>query len=270
MKYGKICKAEFIERPNRFVAVVRLKEEGGSNRRGSGTEGEIVRVHVKNTGRCRELLVPGAEVILEDFRDRMGSRKMEYSLIAVYKDAADNGSLLINMDSQAPNAAVREMLEEGSPELPGLKYPLSHIKPEAKFGDSRLDFYVEDAGAEGGAGDAAAEERAEDANRQKAFIEVKGVTLEVKGIVRFPDVPTERGTKHLKELQRAAAEGYAAYVVFVIQMDRAEKFEPNAATDPVFAKELARAADSGVHVLAYTCRVAENGMSVKTPIPVNL
>lgn len=261
MKYGKICKAEFIERPNRFVAVVRLKEEGGNNRRGSEPREQIVRVHVKNTGRCRELLVPGAEVILEDFRDRMGSRKMEYSLIAVYKDAADNGSLLINMDSQAPNAAVREMLEEGSPELPGLKYPLSLIKPEAKFGDSRLDFYVEDAGAEGTAGNAA---------RQKAFIEVKGVTLENNGIVRFPDAPTVRGTKHLKELQRAAAEGYAAYVVFVIQMDRAEKFEPNAATDPAFAKELARAADSGVQVLAYTCRVAENGMSVKTPIPVNL
>ena len=265
MKYGKICKAEFIERPNRFVAVVRLKEEGDSNRRGSEPGEQIVRVHVKNTGRCREILVPGAELILEDFRDRMGSRKMEYSLIAVYKDAADNGSLLINMDSQAPNAAVREMLEEGSPALPGLKYPLSLIKPEAKFGDSRLDFYVEDAGAEGGAGDAA-----RDAARQKAFIEVKGVTLEDKGIVRFPDAPTERGTKHLKELQRAAAEGYAAYVVFVIQMDRAEKFEPNAATDPVFAKELARAADSGVQVLAYTCRVAENGMSVHKQLPVEI
>ena len=245
MKYKKICKAEFIERPNRFVAVVRLKETG-----------KIIRVHVKNTGRCRELLVPGAEVILDDFRDRMGSRKMEYSLIAVYK-----GDLLINMDSQAPNAAVHEMLKEGRLKLAGLKYPLSLIKPEAKFGDSRLDFYVEDAGAEAAAGDA---------TRQKAFIEVKGVTLEDKGIVRFPDAPTERGTKHLKELQRAAAEGYAVYVVFVIQMDRAEKFEPNAATDPVFAKELVRAADSGVRVLAYTCRVVENGMSIKKAIPVNL
>ena len=236
MKYEKICKAEFMERPNRFVAVVRLKETG-----------KIIRVHVKNTGRCRELLVPGAEVILEDFRDRMGSRKMEYSLIAVYK-----GDLLINMDSQAPNIAVGEMLKEGRLKLPGLKYPLSRIKPEAKFGDSRLDFYVEDA------------------EQRKAYIEVKGVTLEDDSIVRFPDAPTERGTKHLKELQKAAAEGFGAYVIFVVQMDRAEKFEPNAATDPVFAETLSRVGSSGVNILSYTCRVEEDGMTIAAPLATRL
>ena len=224
------------------MALVRLKETG-----------KIVRVHVKNTGRCRELLVPGAEVILEDFRDRMGSRKMEYSLIAVYK-----GDLLINMDSQAPNIAVGEMLKEGRLKLPCLKYPLSLIKPEAKFGDSRLDFYVEDAGT------------AEGTDSRKAFIEVKGVTLEDDGIVRFPDAPTERGTKHLKELQKAAAEGFGAYVVFVVQMERAEKFEPNAVTDPAFAEELAQAADSGVKILAYTCQVEEDGMTIAAPRVIRL
>ena len=228
MKYKKICKAEFIERPNRFVAVVRLKEDG-----------RVVRVHVKNTGRCRELLVPGAEVILEDFRDRMGSRKMEYSLIAVYK-----GDLLINMDSQAPNIVVGEMLKGGSPKLTGLEYPLSLIKPEAKYGDSRLDFYVEDAAG------------------SKAFIEVKGVTLEEDGIVRFPDAPTERGTKHLKELVKAAGEGYGAYAVFVVQMDRAERFEPNEKTDTAFAEAFHYACGHGVEALAYTCSVGEDSMTI--------
>lgn len=232
MKYGKICKAEYIERPNRFVAVVRLPE------------GDTVRVHVKNTGRCRELLVPGAEVILEDFEGRMGKRKMRYSLIAVYKD-----DLLINMDSQAPNAAVREMLTEGSPKLPGLDYPLKVIRPETVYGDSRLDFY------------------AEDAEGRRALIEVKGVTLEDKGTVRFPDAPTERGRKHLNELVRAAAEGYAAYAVFIVQMERAEQFEPNRMTDPDFAEALERAGDAGVKILVYTCSVREDEMTVSGSLP---
>ena len=214
------------------MAAVRLKEDG-----------RVVRVHVKNTGRCRELLVPGAEVILEDFRGRMGSRKMEYSLIAVYK-----GDLLINMDSQAPNIVMGEMLKEGKIRLPGLKYQLSLIKPEAKFGDSRLDFYVEDAESD------------------KAFIEVKGVTLEEDGIVKFPDAPTERGTKHLKELVKAAGKGYGAYVVFVVQMDRAERFEPNDATDPAFAEAFHYACGHGVQALAFTCRVGEDGMTIDRPL----
>ena len=171
MRYEKIIKAVFIERPNRFIAICRVGNEA-------------IKVHVKNTGRCRELLITGAVVYLEDFEGRMGSRKMRYSLIGVEK-VTEGGILMINMDSQAPNKAVSEALSDGTIKLPGMEESLS-VKAEKTFGHSRFDFYAEDDGG------------------HKAFIEVKGVTLEDSGIASFPDAPTERGVKHVRELIRAA------------------------------------------------------------------
>ncbi len=172
-----------MERPNRFVAICRVGNE-------------TLRVHVKNTGRCRELLIPGVTVYLEDFKGRMGSRKMRYSLIGVEK-VTEGDTLMINMDSQAPNKAVSEALSDGTIKLPDMVDSLS-VKAEKTFGDSRFDFY------------------AEDEHGHKAFIEVKGVTLEHEGIANFPDAPTQRGVKHIKELIRAAESGYNAYIVFII------------------------------------------------------
>ena len=170
MKYENICKGNFIARPNRFIAEVLIDEKKE-------------RAHVKNTGRCRELLIPGAEVYLEDFDGRMGTRKMRYSLIGVKK-----GEVLVNMDSQAPNKVCEEALLNGTLQLAGLG-KLSLVKREKTFGDSRFDFYVED--EEG----------------RKGWLEVKGVTLEEDGVARFPDAPTERGVKHVYELCKAVKEG---------------------------------------------------------------
>lgn len=242
MKYEKIIKAQFLARPNRFIAEVKLNREDGTE--------AVVRAHVKNTGRCRELLQPGATVYLEDFRGRMGNRKMEYSLIGVEK-VLPGRVLMVNMDSQAPNKVAAEALASGRIILPGMG-KLTVIKGEKTYGDSRFDFYVED--EEG----------------RKGYIEVKGVTLEKDGLVRFPDAPTERGVKHVRELIRAAEEGYTACALFIVQMEGMRVFMPNDETHKAFGDALRDAAHAGVHVLAYQCHVTEDSLSVSEPLPVEL
>lgn len=207
MKYKNIVSAKFIDRPNRFIAHVDI---GGT----------IETVHVKNTGRCRELLLPGAEVYLE--RADKTARKTQYDLIAVRK-----GGILINMDSQAPNQVVGEWLE---------KQDYTKIVPEYRYGDSRLDFYMEKADG-------------------RYLLEVKGCTLEMDGIGYFPDAPTVRGVKHLHELIRAKREGYHAAVAFVIQMNGVTEVRPNTQTHPEFAVALAEAKSAGVEILMLQCRV---------------
>lgn len=226
MKYENVCEARFISRPNRFIARVMLN-------------GEELTVHVKNTGRCRELLTENARVILE--KSSNPSRKTQYDLIAVYK-----GDTLVNMDSQSPNKAVGEWLKAGG----FLKNP-TIVKPESTFGKSRLDFYEEN-------------------ENEKAYVEVKGVTLEENGIARFPDAPTERGRKHLSELINARSQGYRAAVVFVIQMKGCHLFEPNYITDKPFAEELKRAYENGVEIIAVDCRVQPDGMTIDEKIEVRL
>lgn len=231
MRYEKVCKGTFIERPNRFIAKVVI-------------DGKEETVHVKNTGRCRELLVPGAEVYMEDFEGRMGKRKLRYSLIAVKK-----GNLLINMDSQAPNYVVEEALTDGRIKPPGMG-KLTCIKREKTFGDSRYDFYLED--EEG----------------RKGWMEVKGVTLEDNGICRFPDAPTQRGKKHINGLAKAVEMGYTCQVVFVIQMNGMRSFEPNDATDQDFGDALREASSCGVSVLAYDCTVEPDSLQINSQIKV--
>lgn len=218
MKYNNIQKAVFLSRPNRFVANVII-------------DGKETAVHVKNTGRCRELLTEGAEVWLE--KSNNPDRKYQYSLVSVKK-----GERMVNMDSQAPNKAVGEFLSEG-----GLFSDIKLIRPECKYGNSRFDFYVEYAD-------------------KKAFIEVKGVTLENDGVVSFPDAPTERGSKHLRELCECLKEGYEAYVFFVIQMKDVICFTANADHDPIFARTLKEAYNEGVKIVAYDCLVTEDGMKI--------
>lgn len=233
MKYENICKGNFIARPNRFIAEVLI-------------DGKKERAHVKNTGRCRELLIPGADVYLEDFDGRMGTRKMRYSLIGVKK-----GEVLVNMDSQAPNKVCEEALLQGRLLLPGMG-KLSTVKREKTFGDSRFDFYVEDE------------------NGNKGWLEVKGVTLEENGVARFPDAPTERGVKHVYELCKAVKEGHKGFVLFVIQMTGIERFEPNDRTHKDFGDALRQAAEVGVVILAYDCNVTEETLEIKDQIPVVL
>lgn len=228
MRYQKIIKGKFIERPNRFIAKVELAGEG------------IVTVHVKNTGRCKELLLPGVTVILEDFRERPEgqNRKTKFDLIAVYKVYDDKRTpLLINMDSQAPNKVVFEWLK---------KQNYDFIKPEYTFGDSRIDFYMEK-------GD------------KKFLLEVKGCTLEKDGIGYFPDAPTERGVKHLKELTKAAVSATTQLhcaVAFVIQMEGVREVRPNKETHPEFATALEEAQKSGVEVLFLSCKVSEDSLEI--------
>lgn len=237
MKYEKIIKGNFIERPNRFIAVVEA-------------EGEVQKVHVKNTGRCKELLVPGATVYLEDFKERMGTRKMRFSLVGVEK-ITERGVLSINMDSQAPNKVVKESLLDGKIELPGMK-KLQLVKGEHVYGDSRLDFYVVD----------------EDG--QEGFVEVKGVTLEKDGIASFPDAPTERGIKHLKELEKAVCEGKKAFVIFIIQMKGVHTFKPNDERHKAFGDALRHASQSGVNVLAYDCIVGNDSLFIDKKVSIEL
>lgn len=215
MNYQKIVHGRFLSRPNRFIARVEI---GGREET----------VHVKNTGRCRELLVPGAEVILED---REGAaRKTRYDLVAVYKE----GFGLINMDSQAPNKVALEWLRKQDYDL---------IKSEYVYGDSRVDFYMEKDG-------------------EKYLLEIKGCTLEIGGKGYFPDAPTERGVKHLKELTRAVSEGYRAMLGFVIQMDGIEMVEPNTQTDPAFARVYEEAIRGGVEVKMLKCHIREDGFDI--------
>ena len=224
MRYEKMEPAVFLERPNRFVAYV---EQAGRR--------EIC--HVKNTGRCRELLVPGAELYVQ--RSDNPARKTALDLIAVKK-----GSQWVNMDSQAPNKAAAEWLRQG-----GLGCRKITIRTEYKYGDSRFDFFLE-------------------ADGRKAFMEVKGVTLEEDGIARFPDAPTERGVKHIRELIRCLDAGYEAYVFFVIQMKGVRAFEPNDRTHPAFGEALREAAKKGVQILAYDCVVRPDEMSIDQRIEV--
>ena len=227
MKYGKTVRAKFISRPNRFIAY-------------ADVDGERVVCHVKNTGRCKELLTEGCTVILEQAdREKNPARKTDYDLIAVYK-----GGLLINMDSQSPNKAAYEF-------IPRLFENVTLIKPETVYGDSRFDFYIE---AEG----------------RRIFMEVKGCTLENEGVCKFPDAPTERGVKHLNELVKCISDGYEAYILFVIQMERAMYFTPNSETHPEFAEALKNAEKNGVKVLAYSCNVEEDSMTIRSPVEIRL
>ena len=225
MRYRQVIKGKFLSRPNRFLAKVEI----------NGRE-EIV--HVKNTGRLKELLLPACEVIL-GVSDKE-NRKTKYDLIAVRKE---DGSL-VNIDSQIPNAVVAEWLEAGT-----LFSAQATIRREVTYGASRFDLFVED-------------------DARKAFLEVKGVTLLKDGVARFPDAPTERGIKHLSELCAAVRDGYEAYAVFVIQMKGACAFSPNEAMHPAFAEALRKAKNEGVHILAYDCIVREDEINIDRPVKI--
>ncbi|MBQ8184513.1 MAG: DNA/RNA nuclease SfsA [Lachnospiraceae bacterium] len=225
MRYENMEPAVFLERPNRFIAWV---ETAGGR--------EIC--HVKNTGRCRELLLPGAALYVQ--RNNNPQRKTPLDLIGVVK-----GNTLINMDSQAPNKAVQEWLER---QCAGRDV---RIRPEYRYGNSRVDFYVE-------------------AGERKILVEVKGVTLEEEGVARFPDAPTERGVKHIRELAASLQEGYEAVILFVIQMKGIRHMEPNDKTHAAFGEALREAARAGVQVLAYDCLVEPDSMVLDQQIPVKL
>lgn len=208
MQYKQITKGKFHSRPNRFIANIYI-------------DGKLETVHVKNTGRCRELLLPGADVIIEVCDNP--NRKTAYDLIAVYKE----GTGLVNMDSQAPNKVVAEWLA---------RQEFDYVKPEYTYGKSRFDFYMEK-------------------DNQKFLMEVKGCTLEIDGTGYFPDAPTERGVKHLRELAAAAGKGYQCYVAFVIQMEGVKEVLPYTVTHPEFGVALQEARDAGVGVLYLQCKV---------------
>ncbi len=234
MVYQRILPGRFIARPNRFIAHVEA-------------EGQVQICHVKNTGRCRELLVPGAKVWLEE-RDLPG-RKTKYDLIAVEKERPD-GPLLINMDAQAPNKVFFEWASAG-----GLGFVPTLLRPETVFGDSRFDHYWELSAPEG---------------MRRGFWEVKGVTLEEGGTARFPDAPTLRGVKHLEGLILARQAGYEAGACFIVQMAGMDHVEPNDATHPEFGAALRRAADAGVEILALECVVEPGRLAPGRRIPVRL
>lgn len=225
MHYGQMVSGTFLARPNRFIAHILI-------------DGVKQVCHVKNTGRCRELLPAGARVWCEYAQNP--ARKTRYDLICVHK-----GSRLINMDSQAPNAAAREWLLQG-----GLG-TIEALRPETVHGDSRFDFsFMKDG--------------------RLCFLEVKGVTLENGGVCAFPDAPTQRGVKHLQGLARAAAEGFGAYVLFVIQMEDVLFLRPNDGTDPAFGQALRAAAEAGVRILAMDCAVTPDSMTIRKPVTVRL
>lgn len=225
MQYANVVPGRFVSRPNRFIAHIEI-----------GEKEEIC--HVKNTGRCRELLPVGAKVWCE--KSDNPARKTQYDLIAVQK-----GDRLINMDSQAPNVAAKEWLEGG-----GLG-KLENIRPESRCGNSRFDFSFTKDG-------------------QVCFLEVKGVTLENDGVCAFPDAPTTRGAKHLQELTALAGQGYGAYVLFVIQMTDVSCLHPNDATDPAFAAALRKAAAAGVKILAMDCAITPDSMTIQKEVEIRL
>lgn len=233
MIYKNILEGKFKERINRFVAIVEI-------------EGREERVHVKNTGRCKELLIPDCQVYLQDFRGNMGKRSLRFSLITVKK-----GNRLINLDSQVTNKVVEEGLLDRTLKLKGLG-KLKEIRREKVYGNSRLDFYVKDI------------------NDKKAFIEVKGVTLEQDNYTFFPDAPTERGIKHIKELEKAHEEGYESYVIFVIQMKDVIGFSPNDITHKAFGDALREASKVGIHVLAYDSFVEKDRITLGEEVEVKL
>ena len=226
MQYQNVLSGRFLVRPNRFIAHVETAEG-------------VQVCHVKNTGRCRELLVPGATVYLEP--GRTPGRRTAFDLIAVEK-----GDRLINMDAQAPNRVFEEWARGG-----GFLPELSLLRPETTYRNSRFDFYWE-------------------SSAERGFVEVKGVTLEEDGVVRFPDAPTLRGVKHLQELEEARRAGYRTAVCFVIQMENVSWFEPNDRTHPAFGAALRHAAEAGVEVLAMECRVTPEELLPGRPVPVRL
>ena len=225
MRYANMVPGVFLARPNRFIAHIEI-------------DGKVEICHVKNTGRCRELLPQGAQVFCQ--RSDNPHRKTKYDLITVKK-----GQRLINMDSQAPNAAAKEWL------LAGGLGQISDLKAEDTHGDSRFDFSFT-------------------RNGRRCYLEVKGVTLEHDGVCAFPDAPTERGVKHLKGLAKAVEEGCDAFVLFVIQMSDVKYLHPNDSTDPAFGAALRQAAAAGVTVLAMDCAVTEDSMSIRLPVLIKL
>ena len=230
MKYSNITKAKFLSRPNRFISECEI-------------DGQRVIAHVKNTGRCRELLVPGATVYLDEPIGK--ERKTKYDLIAVEKRISDDQILLINMDSSAPNEAVGEFLKKGS------LYPNATIRREVTKGKSRFDFCIEQ-------GD------------KVTYLEVKGVTLENDGIAAFPDAPTERGVKHIEELIELREQGYGAAILFVIQMKGISEFRPNDITHKAFGDALRRAEKAGVKIYAYDSIVTPDSLTIDLPVKVKL
>lgn len=228
MKYESVVSGRFLARPNRFIAHVEV-------------DGQEETVHVKNTGRCKELLRPDAVVYLQDWGTEHPKRKTRYDLIAVEK-----GDLLINMDAQAPNKVFAEWAQDGQ-----FVEGLTLLRPEVKWGKSRFDFYWE-------------------AGARRGFVEVKGVTLEENGHARFPDAPTERGVKHLGELVQLTREGYEAAVCFVLQMEDMTAFSPNDETHPAFGAALRRAAQSGVRIIATECHVTPASLRITKEIPIFL
>ena len=226
VQYSNMHRGVFLQRPNRFLARVEIA-------------GEEVTAHVKNTGRCRELLVPGAAVWCTYHDDPR--RKTQWSLITVCK-----GDTLFNIDSQIPNRLAGEWMAAG-----GLGVTVEQAKAEHRYGDARLDWYFETAG-------------------RPCLLEVKGVTLEEDGVARFPDAPTERGVKHLQHLRQAAEAGWGAYVLFVCQMAGISRVEPNVAKDPAFARALWQAREAGVQLLAVECDVTPDTIAAARPVPVVL
>jgi len=220
MRYKNIQTATFISRPNRFIANVKIN-------------GNIETVHVKNTGRCKELLLPGSKVILE--KSDNPDRKTKYDLIAVYKKSLG----LVNIDSQAPNKIVKEWLES----KPELFSDITYLKPEFTYGKSRVDFYLE-------------------CGERKIFIEVKGCTLEIDGMGYFPDAPTERGVKHLNELAKASEQGYECYIAFAITMPKVSKVLPNVKTHAEFGEAMGNAVKHGVKIMYLPCEVKEDSLKI--------
>lgn len=226
MIYENILPAIFVDRPNRFIAHVELN-------------GRLEVCHVKNTGRCRELLIPGCRVYVQ--HQPSPTRKTAYDLIAVEK-----GERLLNMDANAPNRIFGEYVRAGR-----FLRGWSVIRPETTHGDSRFDFYLESPG-------------------HRLFAEVKGVTLEDDGVMRFPDAPTERGVKHLEGLARCVQEGYEAWAVFVIQTENVRWMEPNRRTHPAFADAMRQAAQAGVHLLALDCHTEPDRLEIRRPVEIRL
>ena len=231
MKYSNIQKATFLSRPNRFIAECEI-------------DGEKVIAHVKNTGRCRELLIPGARVYLDEPKGR--ERKTKYDLVAVEKVLPNGEILLINMDSGAPNDATEEFLKNGS-----LFMNATKIRREVTKGNSRFDFYIEE-------------------GEKITYLEVKGVTLENDGIASFPDAPTERGVKHIEELISLKEQGFDAAIFFVIQMKGITEFRPNDKTHKAFGDALRRAEKAGVKIYAYDSIVTTDSITIDQPVKVVL
>ena len=226
MKYKNIIKAKFISRPNRFIAHVEI-------------DGKTEIAHVKNTGRCKELLKEGATVYVQKSDNPL--RKTKYDLITVEKN-----KMLINMDSQAPNKVFGEWVKQGN-----LTSNISLIKPECKYGNSRFDFYIE-------------------TDERKLFVEIKGVTLEENGVVLFPDAPTERGVKHIRELCECVSKGYEGYIFFIIQMEKCNYFTPNKLTHSEFAEALKFASKCGVNIKALNCTVTSDELKILNEVEVRL